>query len=434
MSKATFVRRTSSETPAVDRISIYADDTTGHMFQEDENGVTIDLADNGESNTASNVGGFAEVFKQKTGIDLEFRTLQSSDSSVTITENTSDIDFTVASSLTEGLVVQARKTDAYSWPTTLQAVSFTTAEESNASRMDWDIANPTRITTTESGSKWYLITYYLDAAFTNGSASDDPIIEAQVKKNGSTLLVGSESSMGNHYSFSAGRSEDGFLSHSFYAQLSGSDYIELYAKLTTPQGSTTAAKVKNPNLTMQLVETLQGEKGDDGAGSNVSLEDEGTPVTGTPHDTLDFVGAGVTVTNAGSGEATITIPGSTFGSAFEQSVSEGQSTTTSGIYVQKLKHTTSSLASGNYIVYWFAEVGNSGSDHETSARCQLDDTTTIAEQQFATKIDDVDCYRTFGGFYYWSSISGAHDIDIDFYANSGTAEIRRARIAIWRIS
>lgn len=46
-----------------------------------------------------------------------------------------------------------------------------------------------------------------------------------------------------------------------------------------------------------------------GAGGGVSLEDEGTPVTGTPHTTLNFTGAGVTVTDAGSGEATVTIPG-----------------------------------------------------------------------------------------------------------------------------
>lgn len=35
----------------------------------------IDLEASGEINTASNVGGFAEVFKQKVGVDLEFRTL-----------------------------------------------------------------------------------------------------------------------------------------------------------------------------------------------------------------------------------------------------------------------------------------------------------------------------------------------------------------------
>ncbi len=49
----------------------------------------------GEANTASNVGGFEGVFKVKTGIDLEFKTLQSSDSSLTFTGNTNDVDLVV---------------------------------------------------------------------------------------------------------------------------------------------------------------------------------------------------------------------------------------------------------------------------------------------------------------------------------------------------
>jgi len=46
--------------------------------------------------TASNVGGFIGVFLQKTGADLEFKTLQSSDASVSITSNATDIDITAS--------------------------------------------------------------------------------------------------------------------------------------------------------------------------------------------------------------------------------------------------------------------------------------------------------------------------------------------------
>jgi len=49
----------------------------------------------GEANTASNVGGFTGLYKQKTGVDLEFKTVQSSDSSLTITSNTSDLDIVI---------------------------------------------------------------------------------------------------------------------------------------------------------------------------------------------------------------------------------------------------------------------------------------------------------------------------------------------------
>lgn len=41
----------------------------------------------------------------------------------------------------------------------------------------------------------------------------------------------------------------------------------------------------------------------------IIVDDEGSPVSGGPHDTLDFVGAGVVVTDAGSGTATVTIAG-----------------------------------------------------------------------------------------------------------------------------
>lgn len=51
-----------------------------------------------------------------------------------------------------------------------------------------------------------------------------------------------------------------------------------------------------------------------GDGSGVDVEDEGVPIV-TPATTLDFVGAGVTVTSGGGGVATVTIPGAAGASA-----------------------------------------------------------------------------------------------------------------------
>ena len=51
----------------------------------------------GEVNTASNVGGGVEVFRQKTGTDLEFRTLTSLGGTVTITQTATTIDLSAAS-------------------------------------------------------------------------------------------------------------------------------------------------------------------------------------------------------------------------------------------------------------------------------------------------------------------------------------------------
>lgn len=44
-------------------------------------------------------------------------------------------------------------------------------------------------------------------------------------------------------------------------------------------------------------------------GQPVTVQDEGSGVTSTPHTAINFVGAGVTATDGGSGVATVTIPG-----------------------------------------------------------------------------------------------------------------------------
>jgi len=66
-----------------------------------ENADDIEIAatggGSGETNTASNVGAGSDVFKQKTGVDLEFKTLIGG-TNVTLTENADDITITATSS------------------------------------------------------------------------------------------------------------------------------------------------------------------------------------------------------------------------------------------------------------------------------------------------------------------------------------------------
>ena len=54
-----------------------------------------------------------------------------------------------------------------------------------------------------------------------------------------------------------------------------------------------------------------GPQGPTGSGSSIIVEDDGSVVAGGPHTNLDFVGAGVSVADAGSGVATVTIAGAT---------------------------------------------------------------------------------------------------------------------------
>lgn len=55
-------------------------------------------ASTGEANTASNVGAGAGLFKQKTGVDLEFRSIVGG-TGITPTQNTNDVTVAVSSAL-----------------------------------------------------------------------------------------------------------------------------------------------------------------------------------------------------------------------------------------------------------------------------------------------------------------------------------------------
>jgi hypothetical protein len=60
------------------------------------NSLTISATDTGEANTASNVGAGSGIFKQKTGVNLELKTLVAG-SGITITPNTDDLTISATS-------------------------------------------------------------------------------------------------------------------------------------------------------------------------------------------------------------------------------------------------------------------------------------------------------------------------------------------------
>jgi len=108
--------------------------------------------------------------------------------------------------------------------------------------------------------------------------------------------------------------------------------------------------------------------------------------------------------------------------------SESQSSTTSSNYQQKLKLTTPSLASGNYLIQWYCEITSTDKDG-MAAIVELDDTTTIAETE-DDRHHSEDYFKPFSGFKQVTLTSGVHEIDIDYKRFGGTAKIRRARISI----
>lgn len=69
-----------------------------YLLAEDGSGdlVAVDIANlpasaTGEANTASNVGAGSGVFKQKSSLDLEFKSLTATDGSIALTDNASDV-------------------------------------------------------------------------------------------------------------------------------------------------------------------------------------------------------------------------------------------------------------------------------------------------------------------------------------------------------
>lgn len=128
---------------------------------------------------------------------------------------------------------------------------------------------------------------------------------------------------------------------------------------------------------------------------------------------------------------------SPYGSDFSQSADETTSTNATATYSQKLRHTTGSLPSGDYLINWQYEVRTDGSDKEHEARVQLNDTTTLEETGGAHKVSGTtQSWIKKSGFYYAASISGVQNIDIDFRAPAAdtTAELRRARIYVHKVN
>jgi len=127
---------------------------------------------------------------------------------------------------------------------------------------------------------------------------------------------------------------------------------------------------------------------------------------------------------------------SIFGSEFQEASSESESSTTSETYQQKLRLTTDLLPYGKYRIGWYYEWKYDNGVHDFKARIQINDSTTIMEQQEEVKDTGTNQAHTNSGFYYADSISGVQNIDLDYCSSySGkTAYIKRSRLEIWRIS
>jgi hypothetical protein len=152
----------------------------------------------------------------------------------------------------------------------------------------------------------------------------------------------------------------------------------------------------------------------------------------------------ITVQKNQSGGDTVTIDGDLVLSAgakftppeFQETSNDGESSTTSSTWQQKLRLTTGSVPAGKYRIGWYLEGSGDDANIRFEYRVQIDDTTTIMEWHpgFPKKYSSGE-WQVNGGHYYATLSAASHDIDLDYRNNDGnTTYIRRARLEIWRVS
>lgn len=181
------------------------------------------------------------------------------------------------------------------------------------------------------------------------------------------------------------------------------------------------------NLKVNLAATTAPTATDD-SGSSYSVGSRWIDVT----NDKEYVCVDATSTTAVWIETTQTPPTIVFGTAFQETSEETESTTALTSFQQKIRLTTPSLTSGTYRIGWYCNFGNSGATDRTEVTVDLNDGTelALASDEPDAAANDL----TFSGFIYQSSMSGVNTIDLEYRAIAGTASINHARLEIWRIS
>lgn len=116
--------------------------------------------------------------------------------------------------------------------------------------------------------------------------------------------------------------------------------------------------------------------------------------------------------------------------------SDGESSTTSTGYQQKLR-LTATTDSSFYMLFWSAEVKCERYTRPMSVRIQVNDSTTVQEVGYDPITFDV--YSDFApasGFVRLSLSAGTTNIDMDYRSlvNGETARIRKARLALMKVT
>ena len=361
-------------------------------------------------------------------------------------------------------------------PLTFTNINFNTIDiATHPATLQRDTTNTNRINIGVTGL--YAVSY-------NFTCDDELIIRALI--NGTTVIPGSTKSGGDPNDVN---DVIQLVSNLFFVYLTAGSYISLQVRATTtteilqPNGTFNIFKLQGvkgdvgptgpTGLTgptgptgSQGIQGIQGIKGDVGpvgptgptgsqgiqgikgdvgptGSQSVQVLDDGASLPGQ-YTVLNFMGTGVTASNAGGGVASINIPGqSVFGTQYLYEESLPVSTTTSNAYVLKLRLTTpSTLPLGNYRIGWSFSYNQDSTNSDFLGRVQLNDSIDL----MATRVEHSESAGTFGttgtdqrlnasGFIV-KNLSGTNTIDIEYASETAgvSASIWDACIEFWRVS
>jgi hypothetical protein len=119
---------------------------------------------------------------------------------------------------------------------------------------------------------------------------------------------------------------------------------------------------------------------------------------------------------------------------------EAESSTTSETYQEKLQLSAVIDTTGTFMLEWYAEARQQTVGDAVECRVQEEDTTTHAECRYYTGDSGgtnwVGDFQPFAGHIRLDRDAGTYEFDIDYRStdSGNTAEIRRARLTLWRMS
>lgn len=215
---------------------------------------------------------------------------------------------------------------------------------------------------------------------------------------------------------------DGTASRSRVLDLNAGDKIKIVVQRLSG-GATLSSIAGASSISLAEQRGAKGDKGDTGAGSNITIEDEGVSLGN--FDTINFQGGAVTVTPDGT-TADVTITSNPTPSYIKN---ETEATRTATSYLQRLRLSFVAEA-GDYLLKWQCEVRSDDGDIPTMVRVQLNDSGTLMEVGMDSEQKTKTDFTQVSGFDVQTVTAGVQNLDLDFASGEGgkTVRIRRVRL------